>query len=280
MAGENPQKKMKNMPAKRTASALIISILGLALIIIGGWVYTIGLAVILALATWEYTRMFIHGGYAPAQIIVTAGAAACAVAGSLPEHFWLTAVFTVSISMAIIYHVFTFPAHSQTGGIDFAISLSALAFIGFLGSFLVRIRFLPDGLFWIIIAIAPAGISDIAAYIIGSRFGNHQLVPELSPGKSAEGFIAGIIAGTLSGIAAAWISSAVGANITWKQGLITGIIVGTTCPLGDLAKSLVKRQFGLKNTGSIIPGHGGVLDRIDTWLWAGPAVYFLILIFL
>jgi len=222
MAGENPQKKMKNMPAKRTASALIISILGLALIIIGGWVYTIGLAVILALATWEYTRMFIHGGYAPAQIIVTAGAAACAVAGSLPEHFWLTAVFTVSISMAIIYHVFTFP---------------------------------------------------------GAQFRNKLMVPEAASDYIG-GNIAGIIAGTLSGIAAAWISSTMGANITWKQGLITGLIVGTTCPLGDLAKSFVKRQFGLKNTGSIIPGHGGVLDRIDTWLWAGPAVYFLILLFL
>lgn len=280
MAAGNQLKSKKNMLVKRTASALVIFILSLALIITGGWVYTIGLAAILAAAAWEYTRMFTMGEFTPAQVITAAGTAACAIAASYPDFLWVSVVFTISILITIIFHVATFSSHPQNGGTGFAASLSALAYIGFLGSYLVRIRYLPDGLFWIIIAIAPVVINDIAAYLVGSRFGRRPLVPKISPGKTVEGFIAGSVGGILGGLVAGLIAATMQANINMEQGLIIGILVGITCPLGDLAKSLIKREFGLKNTGNLIPGHGGVLDRIDTWMWAGPTAYFLILFFL
>lgn len=276
MAAEKPNNLKKNMLAKRTISAILISMVVLVLAIAGGWIYTIGVALILTIASWEYTQMFFHGGYAPARISISASTLLCTIASYYTGFEPFMVVFSFCIFLVITYHIATYEKEHQTAGIDLAASLSALVFIAFLGSFLVRLRFLQDGLFWVITAVAPAGASDIAAYLIGNRFGRHKLAPKLSPGKTVEGYLAGIIAAALTGFASGSLAAAWHANIPPLYGLVIGAIVGVTCPLGDLGKSLIKRQFDLKDTGHLIPGHGGVLDRIDTWLWAGPFAYFLI----
>jgi phosphatidate cytidylyltransferase len=157
--------------------------------------------------------------------------------------------------------------------------LAGVAFIAYIGLFLIKLRFLPDGLFWIIQCILPAGISDVGAFFIGSALGNHKIAPDISPKKSVEGYFGGVLTSALIGFLIGVLFGVFNVNFSGLRGLQIGLVVGIICPLGDFTKSIFKRQFGLKNTGSLIPGHGGVLDRIDTWLIAGVTSYFLILLF-
>lgn len=264
------------MLAKRAASAAVIFFLGLRLVLAGGWIYTIGVALILSAGAWEYTTMFRKGGYSPAFYLVIAGTFFTALTGRFENPEYLLLATSLFILAVIAWHILTFASHQQTAGIDLTVSLSAILFIAFLGTFIVRLRFLPDGLYWLLIAIAPAGISDIGAFLLGSAFGSHKMAPALSPGKSIEGYLGGVFTAAVTGYAVGAIANLSVAHISGLTGLIIGSVVGIFCPLGDLGKSLLKRHFSLKSTSSLIPGHGGVLDRIDTWLWAGVISFYLI----
>jgi phosphatidate cytidylyltransferase len=267
------------MLAERTASAVVIFALCLGLVLSGGWIYAIGLAGILSIAAWEFATIAQKGGYAPAKIIFTACTFLYALSCQFDNFRVSLSVFSLSVLVNIIYHIVTYKDHRQTAALDLSISLAGMAFIAFMGGFLVRLRYLPDGLFWVILCILPAGISDVGAYFIGNAFGKHKIIPQLSPNKSWEGYFGGVFTAIVIGYGAGVVLSLYNPLFTGIKGLLIGLIAGMVCPLGDFAKSIYKRQFGLKNTGSLIPGHGGVLDRIDTWLWAGITSYFLITYF-
>jgi phosphatidate cytidylyltransferase len=276
LAAEPQRKKKTNMLAKRAASAAIIIIFGFLLVLAGGWTYTIGVALILALAAWEYASMFIKGGYYPAFYLIIAGTFFTALTGRFENPEFMLMAFSLFTLALIAWHIFTFIRHPQTAGIDLAISFSAVLFIAFLGVYIVRLRFLPDGFFWLLMAIAPAGISDIGAFLVGSAIGRHKMAPALSPGKTFEGYLGGVLTAVASGYAVGAVAHNSAAHISSMTGLLIGLVVGIFCPLGDLGKSLLKRQFNLKSTSELIPGHGGVLDRIDTWLWAGVISFYMI----
>jgi phosphatidate cytidylyltransferase len=264
------------MLAKRAASAAAIIIFGLLLVFAGGWVYTIGVAIILIGAASEYTAMFRKGGYFPADYVIIAGTFITALASQdkNPEYFLLA--ISLFILVVIAWHILTYTKHQQTAGIDLAASLSTIVFIVFLGSYIIRLRFLPDGFYWLLMAIGAAGLSDIGAYLIGSAIGSHKMAPALSPGKTIEGYLGGVLTASVTGYAIGAIAAMTVPHISGFSGLIVGLAVGVFCPLGDLGKSLLKRQFNLKHTSDLIPGHGGILDRVDTWLWAGVISFYLI----
>ena len=267
------------MLAKRAASAVVMLIASFALVIIGGWVFTIGVALVLAIASWEFCRMFNQGGYHPSLPLLIISNVLLAIAASLQEIELLLGLLAIFSLLTITYHVLSYPKHVDTGAIDLAASFTGLIFIGLFGSYLVRLRFLPDGLYWLILAVVPAGISDIGAYFAGSLLGRHKLASALSPNKTIEGYLGGLLTSMITGYAAGAISGMYSATFSGPQGLLIGFIIGTFCPLGDLGKSIFKRQFSLKHTSNLIPGHGGVLDRVDTWLWAGVIGYYLVTVF-
>jgi phosphatidate cytidylyltransferase len=264
------------MLAKRAASAVVILIAAFMLVFLGGWIFTLSVSLVLAVAVWEYGRMFVKGGYHPSLPFLVISIFLLAVSTSLQSEEIFLAVFTFSTLAAITYGVFQFPRHPETGAVDLAAMLSGLVFVGLMGSYILRLRFLPDGLFWLILAVAPAGISDIGAYFAGSLLGSRKLAPDLSPNKTIEGYLGGLLTSAVVGYAAGVVSGFYNPEFTGAMGLLLGIVTGIFCPLGDLGKSLFKRQFNLKNTSNLIPGHGGVLDRVDTWLWAGVIGYYLI----
>ena len=264
------------MLVKRAISAVVIIAICLALIYAGGWIFAIGVGIILAIAAREYAGIFEKGGYAPAKIFLCAGTFLTTIAGYFQNEIYTESAFGFLISGIIIYHVAVYKQHQKTSAFDLAISLGGVAFIAYMGSFLIKLRFLPDGLFWVTLSILPAGLSDIGAFFIGRSLGRHKIAPELSPNKTIEGYIGGVFTSLVSGYALGLIFSKFNPLFNGWQGLLIGFIVGVICPVGDFAKSIFKRQFGLKNCGTLIPGHGGVLDRIDTWLWAGITGYFLI----
>jgi phosphatidate cytidylyltransferase len=127
----------------------------------------------------------------------------------------------------------------------------------------------PRGLAWVLVVVLATWIGDSLAYLAGRRFGRHKLAPSISPNKTVEGALAGLLGAMVTSLL--WFAAS-GLGPLWI-GAAVGIIASLSGQLGDLAESMLKRQAGVKDSGTSIPGHGGVLDRIDALLLAFPAVY-------
>jgi phosphatidate cytidylyltransferase len=144
---------------------------------------------------------------------------------------------------------------------------------------MLSLRAIPEGKWWFLIALPSVWLADSGAYLIGRRFGKHPFSPRLSPHKTWEGYWGGLLSGALSGgvLAALWSLAAGPATAiaAWK-GAVLGLILAALTPLGDLGESMIKRQVGVKDSSHILPGHGGIFDRIDSWLWAGVLGYYLV----
>ena len=149
-------------------------------------------------------------------------------------------------------------------------TLFGVLYVAGLGGYYLLIRNLEDGERLIFLLLLIVWLGDIAAYYWGKHFGKKPLAPVVSPNKTMEGAIAGL-AGSLAagGVAGHWFLG----HIAMVHCLLIALICGTIGQFGDLAESLLKRHAGIKNSGDILPGHGGILDRIDGLLFAGPAFY-------
>ena len=129
----------------------------------------------------------------------------------------------------------------------------------------------PRGLAWVLTVVLAIWVGDSVALFAGMAFGKRKLAPMISPNKSQEGAVGGLLASMVVG-AVSFQGFGLG---DWKLGLIAGAVIGLTGQIGDLAESVLKRQAGVKDSGSLIPGHGGVLDRIDALLFAFPAGFLI-----
>lgn len=161
---------------------------------------------------------------------------------------------------------------------DVAVTLLGMAYIPFLLSFNFTVRLMDNGyeLSWLI--IIATFTTDIFAYFVGSFFGKKKLLPEISPNKTIAGGIGGIagsiVCTTLFGTL--YINNFSGLYLSVVHYLVLGILCGIIAQLGDWAASAIKRNIGIKDFGHIMPGHGGLLDRIDSLLFVAPIVYFYI----
>jgi len=120
------------------------------------------------------------------------------------------------------------------------------------------------------VVIIGASLCDIAAYFIGRFFGKHKMAPEISPKKTVEGSVAGIVFGTLSGIGTYWLMRALGIDLPIALFVIASFFCSVAGEVGDLCASMIKRQAGVKDYGKILPGHGGIMDRADSFVFAMP----------
>ncbi len=181
--------------------------------------------------------------------------------------------------MSMAYHLWSYERGRDQAGTDFAVTISGALYIGWLGSYLVSLRALPDGLWWLWVTLPAVWLADSGAYFIGKRFGRHKLSPRLSPKKTWEGYVGGILFGSLGSIGwvALWeIWLPASPIITPLKVALLGLAIAVITPLGDLGESMIKRQVGIKDSSHLIPGHGGVFDRIDSWLWAGVIGYYFV----
>ncbi|OGW19807.1 MAG: hypothetical protein A3K09_02785, partial [Nitrospinae bacterium RIFCSPLOWO2_12_FULL_47_7] len=151
-----------------------------------------------------------------------------------------------------------------------AYTLLGVFYVAGLLGFFVLLRNLQEGPFLIFFVFIVIWLGDTAAYYAGRRFGKTRLAPHISPNKTVEGAIAGLGGSLLGGVAAKfWFLP-----IPLIHCLIVAIICGIIGQFGDLAESVLKRNTGTKDSGALIPGHGGILDRLDSLMFAGPAFYF------
>jgi phosphatidate cytidylyltransferase len=254
---------------KRTLTSLLLLVIGFPAVLFGGVFYLLLMGFFLGAAAWEYVDIFRALELRPARWLVMGGVLAIAVArGFFPAA--AIPLLTFSILLALAFHLVEYERGRNQSAFDFAASVGGIAYLGWVGGYLIDLRNLPDGGWWLMFVLPVVWCVDSGAYLIGARYGKHKMTPRLSPKKSWEGFAAGAFTGILGGAFFAYVYSTWGPQLpisVW-QGAIFGLVVSLLTPLGDLGESMLKRQAGMKDSGNIIPGHGGAFDRIDSWLWA------------
>jgi phosphatidate cytidylyltransferase len=267
------------MLRERIAILLLVLPVLAWVVVDGGWLYAVVISVLLAIAAFEYGMLFRRHGYRPSLPLLVGGVLLLGLVRFSAGFSGSPALIAILSMVVMIWHLVDFEKGASTSGTDFAISLAGIIYLGWIGAFLISLRGLADGVWWFLVGLPSVWLADSAAYFVGNWLGRHRLSPRLSPKKSWEGYIAGILAGALAGagFAALWrVAAGESSSLTWSRGLIVGSVIATFAPLGDLGISMIKREMSVKDSGSILPGHGGALDRMDSWLWAGVLGYYAV----
>lgn len=206
----------------------------------------------------------------PALLAATAaGALALAAREGFDE---LTGALALGITVLFVPLVLR--GDPEEGLRDWARAVTAIAYIGFLGAHLVLLRDLDDDGKWVFLAVLGTWSTDTFSYFAGRAFGRHHPVPNISPGKTDEGFIAGYAGGFASIIV---LDTALDLPMSTVEAAVLGLLFPAAAIIGDLAESLIKRGAGVKDISELIPGHGGFLDRLDSILFTAPLVYYFVI---
>ena len=272
---------------KRVYTALILIPLVLVLIFVGpGWLFTMAIAAVAALAAWEFLGLAEKAGATPPRIaVVLAILALFASTLKWPIQNPATLGTLGILSLGLLVYCTFFRPVVQIMS-DVSASIFCLFYIGFTLLVLPALRDNPEGngpsLVTFLMCAVWAG--DTAAYYVGRAWGRHKLAPKLSPNKTWEGTLASVggsllSTGVLLGLAQllqmwdmGWRLSYSGDR--WWHWLGLAVVVNIAAQVGDLAESALKRSAGVKDSGSLLPGHGGVLDRIDALLLAAPVLWY------
>lgn len=215
------------------------------------------------------------------------GFAACIIAATWYQtssgHLLVEAVLAFGMITSLI--VALLRAHEEQVLTSWGLTMSGVLYVIYLLSYIIPMRaittplhpgvlsaWIAPGVAWIVLTLATTWLGDAFAYFSGRSFGKHLLAPHISPKKTWEGSVGGLLGAVATGIGCVPL---LGLPIPLWGGAVIGIIAGIIGPLGDLAESQIKRQLGVKDVGSILPGHGGMLDRIDSILFMLPIVYYL-----
>ncbi len=235
--------------------------------------FAIFVAAGILLAQYEYYRLHFPQRFSPPAalglglgLLVTTG---FAVPGLLPEPATIT-----FITMAILLSHALSGRELKTGLLDTAVVAFGIFYIAWLLGHLILIDRLANGPFLIFFLFLVTWANDTAAYYVGTLWGRHPMAPVISPKKTWEGVIGGLLGSVAAAFACrAWFLDSLSLNETFWLGLL----IGLAAPCGDLCESALKRGAGVKDSGGLIPGHGGVLDRVDSLIFTTPVFYYCLL---
>ncbi len=272
------------MLAQRIVTAVVGIIAAIFIVNYGQWVFAVAALVLTALAWHEFYNMMVKREIEVAYFLglVSVGLLwAIAWVGNPQE------TVAVLLLATLIILAKTVVAHARFNLRDAAYTIAGVLYIGLSFAHLVLLRFsdqslyiatklgvLSAGALYLWLAFVGTWAADTFAFFVGSRFGRHKLAPAVSPGKTWEG-VAGGLVGSVVGV------TALGGLgfLPLVHSVAIGLLVGVVAPLGDLVESSIKRYAGVKDSGRLLPGHGGVLDRFDSIMFVAPAVYYYLYIF-
>jgi phosphatidate cytidylyltransferase len=169
-----------------------------------------------------------------------------------------------------------FVSKSSTAGIAaIAVTLFGLMYVPWLLNFIQKINFFPgvEGKFYVLYFMLLTKFSDMGAYLVGSLIGRHKMIPRISPGKTWEGFGGAIVVSTGASLVFVHFFGDHMDGMNWRHAIILGVVLSSTAVIGDLIESLFKREAGVKDSGSLFPGIGGILDLLDSLLFNAPIMY-------
>jgi phosphatidate cytidylyltransferase len=258
---------------KRVASAFVLLPVFLLIVVKApGWTFNTLVVIASAAALWELTRLFALGGrpvYRTLAVVVGTAVTASFAGSRLLDPLVLPALaLTLAVGAVLSAPVW----RGATATEPAANTLLAILYVGWLLGFGILLHHTsPLGDELVLFLVGVTWIGETAAYLVGSSMGRHKLAPVISPRKTVEGAAAQVVASVVSGAAlGAWFLPSCGMAVAVAGGALLGVVG----QVGDLAESVIKRSVGTKDTGGLIPGHGGVLDRIDSLLFNLPAFYY------
>lgn len=249
---------------------------GIPLIVLAVWYGGIPLllltGLIIMLGLREMTEMLARLGLKPSLWLALTGGLILTGGAYLYNNGYPGPTITIILFLHLTAIVFFYPSYSLQ---DAAGTLIGTLYLGLL-NYLYLLRTLPDGWIWLIFMLAGTWASDTAAYFVGKAFGRIKIAPVLSPKKTLEGAIGGILGSVLVGYLFVFMYS----FLDLLKMLILGLLLGVAAGAGDLLESAFKRQAGIKDSSTLIPGHGGILDRFDSALFTAPLVYYFVMLFI
>jgi phosphatidate cytidylyltransferase len=290
------------MPWSRIISGIVAIVIALSSTLLGGWYFTVAIAVIVFLGQQEYFNLVRARGIAAAEKTTMVASQILLIICTLNSGL-ADAIMPIAGSLICFYLLFQ-PKMATIA--DVSASIMGLFYVGYLPSYWVRLRgldstsisnlpfggywpsnwsevFTPNNLNTIFLGLAATILTffciwaaDIGAYIIGKFFGKTRL-SDISPKKTVEGAVFGIVASVAVALAGSYYL-----NLPYPLavGLALGLLIGIASILGDLTESLLKRDAGVKDSGQLIPGHGGILDRTDSYIFTAPLVYYFVTLLL
>lgn len=279
------------MPLSRIVSGIVAIALALSIVFLGGWYFTVGLCVIVYLGQQEYFQLARAKGIIPAAKTTLVVSQLLLVTATLAPEL-TDAMFSLAGTLICFYLLFQ-PKLATIA--DISTSILGLFYAGYLPSYWVRLRVglspavasewppswhevntLSQGLTATLVAFGCIWAADIGAYIVGKFFGRTSL-SHISPKKTVEGAVFGVVGSIAVATAGAWY-------LAWPHwqlaGITLGFLIGVASLLGDLTESMMKRDAGVKDSGQLIPGHGGILDRADSYVFTAPVVYYFVALLL
>jgi phosphatidate cytidylyltransferase len=256
------------------ASRLVVTAAGLPIVLgaawLGGWTMLALIAAAAVIALHELYRM--GRVFHPLVLAGYGGAVAALLGLELGDVTWMLGGALLTVPLAFAFALFAETRKSVT--VSIAYTVFGTVWIGLGLAHLVLVRDIPErGRLAIFTVLLTVFATDTGAYLVGRLVGRHRMAPAISPGKSWEGFFGGAVAGVFTSFVALYKTGYVE---IWES-LVLGAVVVVASVLGDLLESLVKRDIGVKDSGSLLGGHGGMLDRLDSLLVAGPAAFYCLL---
>ena len=275
---EPPQEVLKPTRAGRNLrAAIVVGLLmgGLALVTLFTIkvIFLIYVAAVIALGLWELARVLEVRGIRLPLVPVAAGGAVMLGLAYYSGERPLVAALAVTVIAVLAWRM----AGGSAGYLrDITAGIFTLVYLPLMASFVALMLAAPDGsrrvLAWIVVTVC----SDIGGYLVGSLLGRHPMAAVISPHKTWEGFAGSALACVVAGV----LLLPLLLHGAWWQGVLLGVAAVGAATLGDLSESMIKRDLQIKDMGTVLPGHGGVLDRIDSLLITAPVVWLLLVIFL
>jgi phosphatidate cytidylyltransferase len=264
-----PHRTGRNLPAAiGVGVALVLSLLLVMFVVPVIFPAFIALAIVLAVI--EVTRALRGGNLRVPDLPVVVGAIGMVVSTTVFGLDGLVIATAIAVCVVILWRV------TESVGLvalrDVAAGVFTIAWVPFLGCFSLLLFAKPGGPMLVLLAFLIPAASDLGGFIAGVLFGRHPMAPRISPKKSWEGFVGSQILGVGSAV----LGFTLVLDRPWWVGLVIGVILVIVSTCGDLSQSLLKRDLGIKDMGHILPGHGGVMDRIDSILLAAPTTYILL----
>lgn len=259
----------RNLPAAIGVGLALVAVLALSVLVVPQ-AFPVVAAIAMVAAVLELTRALAHGGLEVPAVPLLVGVIGMVVSTVVFGVEGLMLSTAAAVCVLILWRV------SESMGLtalrDVAGGVFALAWVPFLGCFLLLLMQRDQGAMLVLLAVlGPVG-NDVGGYIAGVLFGRHPMAPGISPKKSWEGFAGSLVLGT----AMVTLIAVLALELPWWVGVAIGAVLVVVSTCGDLAESLLKRDLGIKDMGHLLPGHGGVLDRVDSILLAAPTTYVML----
>jgi phosphatidate cytidylyltransferase len=254
---------------------ILTAVVGIPLLIAIIWFgelwFTLLMAAIAGLASWEFYGMAGRLKVQPITYFAIAVVVLITVSPHCPYPSTLPILITSAIIISLIWLLFRFPRDQAFA--NWAWTIAGILYIGWMLSYWVGLRSLEAGRGLVFLAMFTTFANDTGAFFVGRAWGKHALAPSISAGKTWEGAIGGLF---FSIVVSLLIGIIFRLPFSYWQIALTGFIISIFAQLGDLVESLLKRNTGVKDAGKLIPGHGGLLDRVDSLIFTGVIVYYLV----